>query len=414
MLHLDCAQPQGSMDITAVERAIRRVLTAPDVDLSTISSKRVRKELSESFGTGTIKQNKEVGCKSTTTGLARIYIVAKVALDSLQAIDALIIEAFNEIATASGVQPENSEQEQSGNRVAEAIQAPAVKEELSETHAEQNGHYPGTSTGNQYPPETTPGAGTSDEDDDDKGRSASSSYSDNANSSSKSKPSKPKFKASPQKRRLQDTNVPPDSSPSIPLALATSLTDEEYARQLQDEMNTQARGRATRGGGYQKSSVKNGKRAKGSTGSRGAKFSKVKSKAYISDSDLSGDEEEHRKSPQRRKRRNSSEEDGDEEIPRKKRSGAGGGGGGYNKELALSEPLQKVCGVPTVRNPFYLCKHTDTSNADRKNAKRIRCHVPKLLSSSGCIFESTLYKIQPRDQILSTTISSLRYLASKR
>ena len=48
------------MDTPAVEQAIRIILTAPGVDLSTISSKRVRKELSESFGTAVVKQHKEV------------------------------------------------------------------------------------------------------------------------------------------------------------------------------------------------------------------------------------------------------------------------------------------------------------------------------------------------------------------
>lgn len=48
------------MDTAAIDKQIRRILTGPEVDLSTISSKRVRKELSETFGSQLIKQNKEV------------------------------------------------------------------------------------------------------------------------------------------------------------------------------------------------------------------------------------------------------------------------------------------------------------------------------------------------------------------
>ena len=49
------------MDLAAIELEIRAILTAPDVDLATISSKRVRARLSETFGSGIIKANKEVG-----------------------------------------------------------------------------------------------------------------------------------------------------------------------------------------------------------------------------------------------------------------------------------------------------------------------------------------------------------------
>lgn len=48
------------MDVQAMEKAIRAILTAPNVDLSTISSKRVRKDLAEQFGAAVVKQNKEV------------------------------------------------------------------------------------------------------------------------------------------------------------------------------------------------------------------------------------------------------------------------------------------------------------------------------------------------------------------
>jgi hypothetical protein len=48
------------MDVPALEKAIRALLQAPGVDLSTISSKRVRKELAEHFGASQIKGNKEV------------------------------------------------------------------------------------------------------------------------------------------------------------------------------------------------------------------------------------------------------------------------------------------------------------------------------------------------------------------
>jgi hypothetical protein len=49
-----------AMDLKAISEQVRRILTAPDVDLATISSKKVRKVLAESFGAGAIKENKEV------------------------------------------------------------------------------------------------------------------------------------------------------------------------------------------------------------------------------------------------------------------------------------------------------------------------------------------------------------------
>jgi upstream activation factor subunit UAF30 len=48
------------MDVQAVTQSIKAILTAPGVDLSTISSKRVRAQLSETYGAALIKQNKEV------------------------------------------------------------------------------------------------------------------------------------------------------------------------------------------------------------------------------------------------------------------------------------------------------------------------------------------------------------------
>ena len=50
-----------TMDTKVVTEHIRRILTAPDVDLATISSKKVRKVLAESFGAVLVKENKEVG-----------------------------------------------------------------------------------------------------------------------------------------------------------------------------------------------------------------------------------------------------------------------------------------------------------------------------------------------------------------
>ena len=157
------------------------------------------------------------------------------------------------------------------------------------------------------------------------------------------------MKESPQKRRMQNTTFDASqSSPSIPLSMTTGLTDEEYARQLQAEMNAVARGRSTRGGGYQKST------SKGSSSKRkfaGSKNKKVKSKAYISDSDGEdgighhGNDEndisDANEKPKKRKTGSSA-------------SGAGGGtGGGYNKEMALSESLQTVCGAATVRHLYF-------------------------------------------------------------
>ena len=48
------------MDNQAIAQSIRAILTASGVDLSTISSKRVRGQLSETYGSAVIKQNKEV------------------------------------------------------------------------------------------------------------------------------------------------------------------------------------------------------------------------------------------------------------------------------------------------------------------------------------------------------------------
>ena len=273
----------------------------------------------------------------------------------LQAIDALIIEAFNEIATASGAQ--DDAQQHFGQEV--KVEAPRLTPDRSKQYANPPGL-------ERQHPETGSEPGKSYDEDGSEQGAASSSHSDSYSKPAptpKVKSSNSNFKTSPQKRRLQDTNVPPDSSPSIPLALTTGLTDEEYARQLQEEMNANVRGRATRGGGFQKGQGKNGKKSKVNAGNRGVKGKKVKSKAYISDSDLSG-EEIHHKSSHRRERSDSDEDDHDEAKPRKKRIGGGsggGGGGGYNKELALSESLQKVCGVPTVRSRnFTVCFRTYT------------------------------------------------------
>ena len=55
----------SNMDLAAIELEIKSILTAPDVDLATISSKRVRARLSETFGSSAIKANKEVQLRYT-------------------------------------------------------------------------------------------------------------------------------------------------------------------------------------------------------------------------------------------------------------------------------------------------------------------------------------------------------------
>lgn len=132
------------------------------------------------------------------------------------------------------------------------------------------------------------------------------------------------------------------------MATATLTADEEYARKLQEEYNNASSGgRATRGGASR--TTKKTKRGKASTSKAAASekgsSKRYGSKAYIDDSDLDGEE--------RSNSRGDSDESASDAAPKKKKrkasSGGGGGtGGGYNKELALSEPLQKVCGVPTV------------------------------------------------------------------
>lgn len=60
-----------TMDVAAIDKAIRLILTADGVDLSTISSKRVRKALSDNdaFGPSLVKANKEV---SGVAGIAAV------------------------------------------------------------------------------------------------------------------------------------------------------------------------------------------------------------------------------------------------------------------------------------------------------------------------------------------------------
>lgn len=64
------------MDIEAITQAVKAILTKPDVDLSLISSKRVRKELAESFGSSTVKENKEVGIQRHCDTLCTALICA--------------------------------------------------------------------------------------------------------------------------------------------------------------------------------------------------------------------------------------------------------------------------------------------------------------------------------------------------
>lgn len=48
------------MDEQAIAQAVRRILSAPGVDLSLISSKKVRAQLSETFNPNMIKEHKTV------------------------------------------------------------------------------------------------------------------------------------------------------------------------------------------------------------------------------------------------------------------------------------------------------------------------------------------------------------------
>lgn len=325
------------MDTKAVTEHIRRILTAPDVDLATISSKKVRKVLAESFGAAAIKEHKE-------------------------AIDALIIDAFNRIATAAGAAapaataPSRQEQQAtaSDSTAVDSKGHVVIKSEHDRQSTAQNGgsgsHHrvaesSTTSSSKQrdrqkqHQPEESEASEDNDDDEDD----ASASESE-------AEPRRQQhLKQSPQKKKVTSASSSfPASSPNVPLSMAsTALTDEEYARKLQEEFNSMGGGRATRGGASR--TTKKAKRGKSSS-SKGASSSsgKYRSKAYIGDSDLEGEEGHDGRSDEN--------DDSTSDVPKKKKrktggGGGGGTGGGYNKELALSEPLQKVCGVPTMSRP---------------------------------------------------------------
>lgn len=353
------------MDTKAITEHIHRILTAPDVDLATISSKKVRKVLAESFGASLVKENKEVRIMIFTP-LLLLHGLTEMVYE-MQAIDALIIDAFNRIATAAGattVQPAPTHSHHTTSTSATAVKTEgnttinngstsAPTSSHAAAHAESSNS--SISHNNkqrdrqkQQQPEESE---VSDEEDD---ASAASDTPPPQQKKSKPPPSSSNLKSSPQKRKIEDvaSSSFPASSPNVPLSMTTGLTDEEYARKLQEEFNSMASlggGRSTRGSGSRpskktkkSSTSKRGNKAESSNGST----SKYRSKAYIDDSDLEG-EEGHGAS-----------DSGSDAAPKKKKrkapsSSAGGSGGGYNKELALSESLQKVCGAPTVCLIFY-------------------------------------------------------------
>ncbi|KAK9897336.1 SWIB-domain-containing protein [Cystobasidium minutum MCA 4210] len=331
------------MDTKAITEHIRRILTAPDVDLATISSKKVRKVLAESFGASLIKENKE-------------------------AIDALIIEAFNSIATAAGAASAPAPQPQASSSISHSNN---VKSEPSNGGQSASSHVPAASAGAASASAQNGGSSTSTasnnkqrerdrlkqqqpEESDASEDGADEDYA-SGSTSAEEQPSKKSIKQSPQKRKIDAvaSSSFPASSPNVPLSMTTGLTDEEYARKLQEEFNNMASytgTRSTRGSGSgSRSSTSKNKKKSSSSNKRGKSESsgngKYRSKAYIDDSDLEGEEGHDR-----------SDGSASDPPPKKKKrkapSGEGGGsGGGYNKELALSESLQKVCGVPTMSRP---------------------------------------------------------------
>lgn len=314
-----------------------------------------------------------------------------------QEIDAIIIGLYNEIVNTSGVAEQDVKREQGQPEIPVAAPPP----QPAQVQASTNGHAPqrtGSRPSSSARPAPPASDATSDEDEDE----GDGSGSDFEEEERKPSTSKAKLKASPQKRRLQEDPIPA-SSPPVPLAMATGMTDEEYARQLQEEMNAAARGRSTRGGGFQKRSKKGRSKKNGSTSNGGGGKKKYRTKDYIDDSDAGeghdGSEED--------------DDDGDSDSnagsdkPKKakKRSGGGGGGsGGYMKELALSEPLQRVCGAPTVslRQPSVAGKRLIWG-----------CRWRDRLSSNsyGHTFARIIYKIQQRSPKSSTMTCSSRSLA---
>lgn len=172
--------------------------------------------------------------------------------------------------------------------------------------------------------------------------------------------------------------------------MTTGLTDEEYARKLQEEFNNMASlggGRSTRGSSSTRPSKKTkksstSKRSKGE--SSNGSSSKYRSKAYIDDSDLEG-EEGH----------DGASDSGSDAAPKKKKrkapsssAGGGGSGGGYNKELALSESLQKVCGVPTVCLVLFYSTSLASGHAENlpnSRSRVINCRQPFLTDNNDTI-----------------------------
>lgn len=256
----------------------------------------------------------------------------------MQLLDALVIQLYNEVVNSTGIPQEDVKREEAQEHFPVA-QPPSVN---GHAHVPESKPRPAATATSSRP--APPASDQSSEDAEEDG--SASDYDEDADeekkpSTSAGKPKQPK--ASPQKRRLQQDAIPPESSPSVPLAMATGLTDEEYARQLQEEMNAASRGRATRGGGFQKKARKGGSKKNGSSSAAGGGGKKkYRTKDYIDDSDAGeghdGSEEEDD---------SGSDASVTEKKPKKKRAG-GGGGGGYMKELALSEPLQQVCGATTV------------------------------------------------------------------
>lgn len=208
-----------------------------------------------------------------------------------------------------------------------------------------------------------------------------------------------KAKAPSQKKRLLEADEPGPSSPAVPIAskikAEPQMTDEEYARRLQAEFNAAAGGRTTRGTGTGSSS----RRAKGATTTKsgrsiGASGKKIRTKAYVNDSDLEDDDGVTGQSEDadsgsappasRPKKRKRAAGDGTE-------GGGGNTGGGYNKPLALSESLQQVCGEPTMSRPqivkrlwIYIREHELQDPSNRKKWAICHCVWLTVLKYNTC------------------------------
>ena len=327
----------------------------------------------------------------------------RTTLSPYQAIDSLIIEAFNDIATSSSgaavvvnagpppqAQPQQSpprpqtvkqsptsvpvvkaeqatalpvspvaptngnsqhHQRQTSQTVTAAYTSPAVPLPVQIASTSAAASHPATAKSKRPKVEQISEESENSESDD---ASSGSSSDYRARAKAKAKASaKPAAKPSSNKRRIDEV----DSEDVKPKAAAVSaaLTDEEYARQLQAEFNAAASSRTTRGAGTGRASGKRA-RASGSTSKStgGTKSKKHRTKAYIDDSDAG----EFASGPEDGSEGSDAGEDAESKPAKKKRSGGGAGNlsTGYMKPLALSDSLAIVCGGPTMPRPHIVKK----------------------------------------------------------